>query len=156
MSRRHNTGTISDCGDQFAEHVPTLDPSFARQRLKCYLSQMADLHPDREHPTIEFVDALGEDRSVVKDQDTVGMDVQTGQDSAMDEVQASIKNLEVSMQSQFSQIHSQLAVQDTRNVLSEVSSRQQVLTQREKDRKFRGNCFVQPLAKFHALDLYDI
>ena len=41
-------------------------------------------------------------------------------------------------------------------MLSEVSSRQQVLTQREKDRKFRGNCFVQPLAKFHALDLFDI
>ena len=74
----------------------------------------------------------------------------------MEEVRVSIKSLAVSMQNQFSQIQSQLAVQDTRNVLSEVSSRQQVLTQREKDRKFRGNCFVQPLAKFHALDLFDI
>ena len=41
-------------------------------------------------------------------------------------------------------------------MLSEDSSRQQVLTQREKDRKFRSNCFVQPLAKYHALDLFDI
>ena len=109
MSRCHNTGTILDCGDQFADNVPTLDPSFARQRMKVYLSQMAALHPDREHPSIEFVDALCEDRDVVKDQDTGAMDVCTGE-SAMEQVQASIKSLELSVQSQFSQIQSQLAV----------------------------------------------
>ena len=105
---------------------------------------------------MDFGDALVEDQACYKDQDTAVTDVQTEQDTAMEEVNDSIKNLAVSMQNQFSQIQSQLSVQDTRNVLSEVSSRQQVLTQREKDRKFRGNCFVQPLAKYHALDLYDI
>ena len=155
MEFRTDTGPILDCGDQFADTVPALDPIFARQRMKCYLSQMAALHPDREHPSMDFVDALCEDRAVVKDQDTETMDVSTGQAPGMDHIQASIKNLQVSMQSQFSQIQSQLAVQDTRNVLAEVSSRQQVLTQREKDRKFRGNCFTQPMAKYHALDLFD-
>ena len=159
MSARHNSGPILDCGDQFGDPaVPILDPALARQRLKCYLIQMAALHPDREHPNMEFVDALVEDRACVKDQDTAMYDLQSnsGQETAMDEVKDSIKNLTLSIQSQFKEINTKLSVQDTRNVLSEVSSRQQILTQREKDRKFRGNSFVQPMAKFHALDLFDI
>ena len=38
----------------------------------------------------------------------------------------------------------------------EISSRQLVETQREKDRKFRGNSFVQPMVKLHVLDLFDM
>ena len=107
---------------------------------------------------MEFVDALVEDRACVKDQDTAMYDLQSnaGQETAMEEVKDSLKSLTLSIQSQFKEINTKLSVQDTRNVLSEVSSRQQILTQREKDRKFRGNSFVQPMAKFHALDLFDI
>ena len=107
---------------------------------------------------MEFVDALVEDRASVRDQDSAVMDSQpsAGHETAMEEVKDSIKNLVISMQSQFKEIQAQLEDQDTRNVLSEVFSRQQVLTQKEKDRKFCSGCFVQPMAKFHTMDLFDI
>ena len=156
MSRHPSAGQGLDSGDKFGDvTVPILQPSVAKQNLKEYLEAMATLHPDIEHPTMEFVDALCEDQVGVKDQDSTAMEVCTGE-SAMEQVQASIRSLELSVQTKFSQIQSQLTVQDTRNMLTEVSSRQHVLTQREKDRKFRSNCFTQPLAKFHALDLFDI
>ena len=84
------------------------------------------------------------------------MDVQTAPDNALDEVRASIRSLSLSMAAQLQGIQSHLQVQETRNTLSEVSARQQVLTQREKDRKFCVGSFSQPMAKFHAMDLFDI
>merc|ERR1712239_82940 len=74
----------------------------------------------------------------------------------MDEVKTSLRSLAESMESRFKEVNDKLSVQDTRNFCQEVSSRQLVETQREKDRKFRGNSFVQPMAKFHALDLFDL
>ena len=47
---------------------------------------------------MDFVDALVEDQACVKDQDTAVIDIQTEQDSAMEEVRVSIKDLAVSMQ----------------------------------------------------------
>merc|ERR1711989_17824 len=48
----------------------TMDASHTRQRLQAYLTQMVALHPEQEHPDMVFVDALIEDRAVVRDHDT--------------------------------------------------------------------------------------
>merc|ERR1711867_15199 len=74
----------------------------------------------------------------------------------MDEVRTSLRSLAESMECRFKEVNEKLSVQDTRNFCQEVSSRQLVENQREKDGKFRGNSFVQPMAKFHALDLFDL
>ena len=72
MSRRPSAGQDLDSGDKFGDvTVPILHPSIAKQNLKEYLEAMAALHPDFEHPTMEFVDALCEDQVGVKDQDYI-------------------------------------------------------------------------------------
>ena len=110
-----------------------------------------------------FVDALIEDRVVVRDHDTALQDLAMDRwpivpaaDTGMDEVKTSIRSLAESMESRFKEVTEKLSVQDTRNFCQELSSRQLVESQRQKDRKFRGNSFVQPMAKFHALDLFDL
>ena len=74
---------------------------------------------------MEFVDALIEDRAILMDQDSAALDSQSvsGHDATMEEVKNYIHNLTVSMQTQFKGIQLQLEVQETRNALSEVSSR---------------------------------
>ena len=42
------------------------------------------------------------------------------------------------------------------NAIAEVNHRATVLSQREKDRRFRVNAFTQPMAKFHAGNLLNI
>ena len=62
MSVRDNTGPFPDSGDHSGGPAGlSMDASLARQRLKCYLTQMAPLHPDKDHPNMDFVDALIED-----------------------------------------------------------------------------------------------
>ena len=163
MSVRDNTGPFPDSGDHWGGPSGlSMDASLARQRLKCYLSQMAALHPEKQHPDMEFVDALIEDRAVVRDHDTAVHDIQmdtwpiSAPDTDMEEVKVSLRSLAESMESRFKEVNAKLSVQDTRNFCTEISSRQLVESQREKDRKFRGNSFVQPMAKFHALDLFDL
>ena len=163
MSVRDNTGPFPDSGDHWGGPSGlSMDASLARQRLKCYLSQMAALHPDRDHPNMEFVDTLIEDQAVVRDQDTAVHNIQmdtwpiSAPDTDMEEVKVSLRSLAESMESRFKEVNAKLSVQDTRNFCTEISSRQLVESQREKDRKFRGNSFVQPMAKFHALDLFDL
>ena len=164
MSARDNAGSYLDSGMHWeTSNGFPLDSSHARQKLQEYLSQMAVLHPEREHPNMEFVDALLEDQAVVRDHDTALQDLAadrwpavTAADTHMDEVKTSIRSLAESMESRFNQINEKLSVQDKRNFYQELSSRQIVESQRQKDRKFRANSFVQPMAKFHALDLFDL
>ena len=163
MSDRDNAGFNLDGGMQWeTNNGLTMNASHARQKLQAYLSQMAAMHPDQEHPDMAFVDALIEDRAVVRDHDTALQDLQmdhwpiSAPATDMDEVRTSLRGLAESMESRFKEINEKLSVQDTRNFCQELSSRQLVENQREKDRKFRGNSFVQPMAKFHALDLFDL
>ena len=163
MSDRESAGFNLDGGMHWeTNNGLTMDASHARQKLQAYLSQMAALHPDQEHPDMAFVDALIEDRAVVRDHDTALNDLQmdhwpvAAPVTDMDEVKTSIQSLAESMQSQLKEINEKLLVQETRNFCQELSSRQQVENQRQKDRKFRANSFVQPMAKFHALDLFDL
>ena len=163
MSDRESAGFNLDGGMHWeTNNGLTMDASHARQKLQAYLSQMAALHPDQEHPDMTFVDALIEDRAVVRDHDTALNDLQmdhwpvAAPVTDMDEVKTSIQSLAESMQSRFKEINEKLSVQETRNFCQELSSRQQVENQRQKDRKFRANSFVQPMAKFHALDLFDL
>ena len=163
MSDRESAGFNLDGGMHWeTNNGLTMDASHARQKLQAYLSQMAALHPDQEHPDMTFVDALIEDRAVVRDHDTALNDLQmdhwpvAAPVTDMDEVKTSIQSLAESMQSQLKEINEKLLVQETRNFCQELSSRQQVENQRQKDRKFRANSFVQPMAKFHALDLFDL
>ena len=163
MSVRDNTGSHPDSGVHWdAPSGLSMDASLARQRLQAYLSQMAALHPEQQHPDMAFVDALIEDRAVVRDHDTALHELQmdhwpiSAPDTDMDEVKTSLRSLAESMESRFKEVNDKLSVQDTRNFCQEISSRQLVESQREKDRKFRGNSFVQPMAKFHALDLFDL
>ena len=163
MSVRDNTGSHPDSGVHWETHSGlTMDASLARQRLQAYLTQMAALHPEQQHPDMAFVDALIEDRAVVRDHDTALHELQmdtwpvSAPDTDMEEVKTSLRSLAESMESRFKEVNDKLTVQDTRNFCQEISSRQLVESQREKDRKFRGNSFVQPMAKFHALDLFDL
>ena len=164
MSVRDNAGSHPDGGMHWeTSNGFPLDASHARQQLQAYLSQMAALHPEKEHPDMAFVDALIEDRVVVRDHDTALQDLAMDRwpivpaaDTGMDEVKTSIRSLAESMESRFKEVTEKLSVQDTRNFCQELSSRQLVESQRQKDRKFRGNSFVQPMAKFHALDLFDL
>ena len=163
MSDHDNAGSQPDGGMHWeTNNGLTMDASHARQRLQAYLSQMAALHPEREHPDMSFVDALIEDRAVVRDHDTALHELQmdhwpiSAPDTDMDEVKTSLRSLGESMESRFKEVNDKLSVQDTRNFCQEISSRQLVESQREKDRKFRGNSFVQPMAKFHALDLFHL
>ena len=141
MSVRDNTGSHPDSGDHWGGPSGlSMDASLARQRLKCYLSQMAALHPERQHPDMDFVDALIEDRAVVRDHDTAVHDIQmdtwpiSAPDTDMEEVKVSLRSLAESMESRFKEVNAKLSVQDTRNFCSEISSRQLVESQREKDR----------------------
>ena len=163
MSVRDNTGSHPDSGVHWdAPSGLSMDASLARQRLQAYLAQMAALHPEQQHPDMAFVDALIEDRAVVRDHDTALHELQmdtwpvSAPDTDMEEVKTSLRSLAESMESRFKEVNDKLSVQDTRNFCQEISSRQLVESQREKDRKFRGNSFVQPMAKFHALDLFDL
>ena len=163
MSDRDNAGFNLDGGMHWeTNNGLTMDASHARQKLQAYLSQMAAMHPEHEHPDMAFVDALIEDRAVVRDHDTALHDLQMDHwpistpATDMDEVRTSLRSLAESMECRFKEVNEKLSVQDTRNFCQEVSSRQLVENQREKDRKFRGNSFVQPMAKFHALDLFDL
>ena len=163
MSDRDNAGSQPDGGMHWeTNNGLTMDASHARQKLQAYLSQMAAMHPEHEHPDMAFVDALIEDRAVVRDHDTALHDLQMDHwpistpATDMDEVRTSLRSLAESMECRFKEVNEKLSVQDTRNFCQEVSSRQLVENQREKDRKFRGNSFVQPMAKFHALDLFDL
>ena len=139
----------------------SMEASLARQQLKCYLIKMAAAHPDDEHPSIDFVDSIIQDTAGVRDQDTAAHNIRMDTwpvaepDTSLDEVKVSLRSLAESIESRFKEVNAKLSVQDTRNFCAEVSSRQHVLTQREKDRKHRANGFVQPMAKFHALDLFD-
>merc|ERR1711989_161778 len=109
-----------------------------------------------------FVDALIEDQAVVRNLDTAAHEFQmdhwpiSAPDTDMEEVKTSLRSLAESMESRFKEVNDKLTVQDTRNFCQEISSRQLVESQREKDRKFCRNSFVQPMAKFHALDLFDL
>ena len=163
MSASDNAGFNLDGGMHWeTNNGLTMDASHARQKLQAYLSQMAAMHPEHEHPDMAFVDALIEDRAVVRDHDTALHDLQMDHwpistlATDMDEVRTSLRSLAESMECRFKEVNEKLSVQDTRNFCQEVSSRQLVENQREKDRKFRGNSFVQPMAKFHALDLFDL
>merc|ERR1711867_170265 len=107
----------------------TMDASLARQKLQAYLSQMAAMHPEQQHPDMAFVDALIEDWAVVRDHDTALQDLQmdtwpvSGQDSDMEEVKTSLRSLAESMESRFKEVNDKLTVQDTRNFCQEISSR---------------------------------
>ena len=163
MSARDNTGSHPDSGVHWdTPSGLSMDASLARQRLQAYLTQMAALHPEQQHPDMAFVDALIEDQAVVRNLDTAAHDLQmdtwpiSTPDTDMEEVKTTLRSLAESMESRFKEVSDKLSVQDTRNFCQEISSRQLVESQREKDRKFRGNSFVQPMAKFHALDLFDL
>ena len=79
MSVRDNTGSQLDGGMHWeTNNGLTMDASHARQRLQAYLSQMAALHPEQEHPDMAFVDALIEDRAVVRDHDNAGSQLDGG------------------------------------------------------------------------------
>ena len=76
MSVRDDTGSFPDRGNHWAGPSGlSMDASLARQKLKCYLTQMAALHPEKQHPDMEFVDALIEDRAGVRDHDTALQDI---------------------------------------------------------------------------------
>ena len=53
MSVRDNTGPYPDSGDLWGGPSGlSMDASLARQRLRCYLSQMAALHPDKDRASV--------------------------------------------------------------------------------------------------------
>ena len=150
-----------------------------RLALQAYLDQIRTAHPEYDHPAVDFLDALLEDgmasaRAATSAQHSPPVDaaaaaataaapaaaasaaaapatLSPGEAAAMNAVAV----LGQSVQEQIAAINAKLSVQDTKNFCQEVTSRQAVQDQRQKERKFWSNQFVQPAARFHALDLFD-
>ena len=136
----------------------------ARETLRVYLDQMRATHPEYEHPDMLFLDAMLEDGMASAREQTAAehpppMDtapaVRDAPAPPETETVAALRALAMSMETRFGEVNAKLSVQETRNFCTEVTSRQAVMTQREKDRKFWSNSFVQPMARFHAMDLFD-
>ena len=136
----------------------------ARETLRVYLDRMQAAYPQHDHPDMDFLDALLENGMASAREQTAAehpppMDTAPAAHDAPappeTETIAALRALAQSMETRFGEVNAKLSVQDTRNFCTEVTSRQAVQTQREKDRKFWSNSFVQPMARFHAMDLFD-
>ena len=160
-----NAGSSSGSGS--ASDGPqglSAEATSARETMRIYLEQQRAAHPEYQHPDIVFLDAMLEDgmasaRAQTAAQHPPPMDAAPAAPNAPappeTEAIAAIKALAQSVETRFGEVNAKLSVQDTRNFCTEVTSRQAVQTQRQKDRKFWSNSFVQPAARFHALDLFD-
>ena len=117
------------------------------ERLKAYLVQMREWHPDVKHPDMRWLTDLF--RSPVAVQAAASAPPVPDTDSLL-------TALNTIMDEKLAGFKETLQAHSVRNSLAEVANRASVMSQREKDRRFRVNAFSQPLARFHAMDLYDI
>ena len=159
-----DTDQVSEALQGLSDHAQT-----GRVALQAYLDQMRTAHPEYEHPAVNFLDALLEDGMASARAETAAQHPPPVEAAAAApaaaapavlapgdaETMTALAALAQSVKDQFAAVNAKLSVQDTKNFCSEVTSRQAVQTQRQKDRKFWSNQFVQPAARFHALDLFD-
>ena len=142
---------VASAGHSASQPAASPPPS-GRDKMFEYVCQMATLHPEMSHPPCEWIDEN------LRDASTVVQDNSSPEDGVL--TLAAVKSLfeaqNAAYNERFTQSETAIAAFRQRNTLSELSSREDSLDKREKDKHHRLQAYSNLMLKSHAGDLFEV
>ena len=142
---------VASAGHSASQPAASSVPS-GRDKMWEYVCQMATLHPGINHPPREWIDQNLSDASpVVQDNSSPEEGVLT-----LADVKALFEAQNASLNERFTQSETAISSFRQRNTLSELSTREDRLDKREKDKRHRLQAYSNLTLKSHTGDLFEI